>query len=156
MKKLIALTIAVIMVFALAACGGGGETDAPETPAPDPAPSPNPTPAPQEPDGDFFPGLSNDEIPEILMRKAGQVESAVKEPSGDPDYTSEITIVLAGCPMHFYSILSDHYNGGAISSELPLEEDQMRFYTFDWGIIELSNKELLINDGKIKIVAKVY
>jgi len=151
MKKILVLTIAILMIFMIAACGGGGGAT-PDEPATNPPTAPPPT----EPEGDFFPGISDDDLPEIMKRKAGRVESATFVPSSDPDFTSEIFITLADCPMHFYSILSDHYNVGALSSELPLEEDQMRYYTFDWGVIELSNKELLINQGEIKVHAKIY
>ena len=48
MKKLIALLLALVMVFALAACGGEGETTTTEPPADDTTPGADPTP-PAEP-----------------------------------------------------------------------------------------------------------
>jgi len=154
MKKFFALILAVVMILALAACGGGsGGTQTQSTPRPD---TPTPAPTPVEIEGEFFPGISDDDIPEDLLRKAGSVKSAEFKPSDDPDFTSEVFIVLADAPMHFYSILSDHYNVRAISSELPLEEDQERFYFFEWGEVTLSNKELLINEGEIHIHAKIF
>ena len=48
MKKLIALLLALVMVFALAACGGEGETTTTEPPADDPPPVDDTTP-PEEP-----------------------------------------------------------------------------------------------------------
>jgi len=150
MKKVFAVTLAIIMIFALAACGGGSAPAA--TPAPTPEPTPAPA-APQEIEGEFFPGLKDEDIPEDLLRKAGRVVSAEKVASNEAGFNYEVFIVLADAPMHFYSILSDHYNVRANSSELPLEEDQERNYHFDWGDIILSNKELLINEGEIHIHA---
>jgi len=152
MKKLIALMLAIVLIFALAACGGG-------TPAPTPAPTPEPTPAPTpvpEIEGEFFPGIKDEDIPDILLRKAGKVASAERVASNEAGFNYEVFIVLADAPMNFYSILSNHYEVGAESSDLPLEEDQIRTYTFDWGVIELSPKELLINEGEIRIHAMIH
>jgi len=157
MKKIITLTLSILMIFALAACGGGGDTVVPEEPPEEEETAPAPAPPVQEEiEGEFFPGLSDNEIPEVLKRKAGQVESATKEPSDDPAFSYEIVIILAGCPMNFYSILSDHYNQEAITSELPLDESLERFYTFDWGEITLSSKQMLIEEDLIKIIARVF
>ena len=152
MKKLFTLTLVAAMIFALAACSGGGAAD----PTPEPTPTPTPVPTPVEIEGEFFPGIKDEDIPEVLLRKAGRVESAILIVSEEPDFTSEVFIVLADAPMHFYSILSNHYEVAAISSDLPLEEDQVRTYVFDWGLIELSAKELLIESGEIHIHAMLH
>ena len=156
MKRIIALTLAVILVFALAACGGGSSGSGGNNSQPELTPTVTAPPAQEEVDGEFFPGIKDEDIPEDLMRKAGRVAKAEKTPSDDPDFSYEVFIVLEDAPMHFYSILSDHYNVRANSSELPLEEDQERYYHFDWGDIILSNKELLINEGEIRIQAFIH
>jgi len=156
MKKLLALLIAMIMIFTLVACGGGGGGDTSAgsaTPAPERTPAPTPPP---EIEGEFFPGIKDEELPEILLRKAGRVESAEKVASNEAGFNYEVFIVLADAPMNFYSILSNHYEVGAISADLPLEEDQVRTYTFDWGVIELSPKELLIEKGELHIHAMMH
>ncbi|MCL2821418.1 MAG: hypothetical protein FWD38_11455 [Oscillospiraceae bacterium] len=157
MKKLFALILAIIMVFALAACGGGGSSGSGSGNTPSggqgQANVNTPPPVQEAIEGEFFPGIKDEDIPEDLMRKAGTVVSAQKIPSNNADFSYEVEIVLEGAPMHFYSILSDHYNVRAESSELPLEEDQERYYFFDWGEIILSNKELLIDEGRIIIQA---
>jgi len=153
MKKFLAMILAVLMIFTLIACGGGsgGST----TPDPTPTPTPTPTPEPEE-EGDFFPGIANEDIPEILMRKTGTVENAVKVPSENPDYSYEVYITLADVPMNFFSILSNHYQVGANEYDVPLDESLGRSFTFDWGRIEMSNKELLIAEEKIEIHAFMY
>ena len=154
MKKLLTMIIVVIMIFTLTACGGGGGgTTEPAAPTPEPTPAPTPPP---EIEGEFFPGIKDEDIPEILKRKAGRVASAERVASNEAGYNYEVFIVLADAPMNFYSILSNHYEVGAISADLPLEEDQVRTYTFDWGVIELSPKELLIDEGEIHIHALLH
>jgi len=153
MKKVLVLMLVTIMIFILAACGGGN-TD-PITPT-IPTTAPQRTPDPNEIEGEFFPGISDEDIPEILMRKAGTVESAVKVASDDPDFSYEVFIVLADVPMNFYSILSHHYQMGSTEYDVPLDESLNRTFSFDWGYIEMSNKDLIINDQKIEIHAAMY
>jgi len=153
MKKYLALILAMIMIFTLAACGGGGTPATPVEPTPEPTPAPTPVP---EIEGEFFPGIKDEDIPEILMRKAGKVTRAEKLASNEAGYNYEVFIVLSEAPMNFYSILSNHYEVGALTADLPLEEDQVRTYTFDWGLIELSAKELLIESGEIHIHAMMH
>jgi len=159
MKKLIALTIAVLMIFTLVACGGGGSGGTTSGPAQeaDPTPEPaTPTPPPQEIEGEFFPGIKDEDIPEILMRKVGIVEHAEKVESSDPAFSYEIFITLAEVPINFFSILSFHYQDASESYDVPLDESLVRTYSYDWGYIELSPKDLLIEEGRLKIHAVMY
>jgi len=160
MKKLFALTFVVIIAFTLTACGGGsssgndGTTVSNEqTPTPEAAPTPEPQ---EEIEGEFFPGISDDDIPEILLRKAGRVESASLIPSDDPEFTSEVLIVLSECPINFFSILSNHYETGSLTAELPLDESLGRSFTFDWGTLEMSSKDLIMEAGEIHVHAFIY
>jgi len=156
MKKLLVLLLVTVMIFALAACGvrGAGNTD-PITPT-IPTTAPARTPDPNEIEGEFFPGISDDDIPEILKRKAGTVESAVKVTSDSAEFSYEVFIVLADVPMNFYSILSHHYQSGSTEYDVPLDESLNRTFSFDWGYIEMSNKDLIINEGKIEVHAVMY
>jgi len=159
MKKIFALIFAIIMVFALTACGGGSSNGGGNTTQDTPTPTPTPTPAaPVEIEGEFFPGISDDDIPAVLMKKAGVVNEATFAPSANPDFTSEVTIILGNCPINFFSILSDHYNkdDGLIESDLPLDESLGRTFTYDWGILEMSSKEIIIETGEVHIHAFIY
>ena len=156
MKKLFALILVMIMIFSLAACGGGGNGGTTPDATPEPTPTPAATPPPVEIEGEFFPGIKDEDIPEILMRKTGVVESAVKIPSDNPDYSDEVFITLAEVPINFFSILSHHYQDASIEADVPLDESLGRSFTFDWGLIEMSSKDLLINEGKIEIHALIY
>jgi len=153
MKKLFALLLVTVMIFTLAACGSGN-TD-PVTPT-IPTPTPERTPDPNEVEGEFFPGIPDDEIPDILKRKAGTVESAVKVVSDDPDFSYEVFIVLVDAALSFYNILSHHYQSGSLSHVVPLDESLGRSFTFDWGYIEMSSTDLFIDESKIEIHALIY
>ena len=154
MKRVFVLVLVLVMGVTLIACGGGGGSDPVVTPTP--TATPVPTPDPTEIEGEFFPGIKDEEIPEILMRKTGVVESAVKVVSDNPDFSYEVFIVLAEIPINFFSILSHHYQSGSISAEVPLDESLGRSFVFDWGYIEMTSKELLIDTGKIEIHAMMY
>jgi len=160
MKKFFALTFAIIMVFTLTACGGGNGNNNDGTAATNestPEPEATPTPEAQEEiEGEFFPGISDGDIPDILLRKAGRVESASLVASDDPEFTSEVLIVLSGCPMNFFSILSNHYETGSLTAELPLDESLGRSFTFDWGTLEMSSKDLIMESGEIHVHAFIY
>ena len=153
MKKVFVLMLVTIMIFILAACGGGNSDPIIPT---IPTATPERTPDPNEIEGEFFPGISDEDIPEILMRKAGKVESAERVASDNPDFSYEVFIVLAEVPMNFYSILSLHYQNGSIEYDVPLDESLIRTFSFDWGLIEMSNKDLIINEGKIEVHAVMY
>jgi len=153
MKKIIVLVLVSGLIFLLAACGGGNSDPIIPT---IPTVTPERTPDPNEIEGEFFPGISDEDIPDILRRKAGVVESAVKVASDDPDFSYEVFIVLAEVPMNFYSILSHHYQMGSTEYDVPLDESLNRTFSFDWGYIEMSNKDLIINDQKIEIHAVMY
>ena len=64
MKKIIALLLALVMVFAIAACANSGKTD-PE-PAPDPAPQTDPEPTP-EPEPEPTPEPEPEPTPEVTV-----------------------------------------------------------------------------------------
>jgi len=153
MKKLLALLIGLIMVFSVAACGGGS-TD-PVVPT-IPTTAPERTPDPNEVEGEFFPGIADEDIPDILKRKAGTVERAERITSDDPEFSYEVFIVLTDTALSFYNILSHHYQSGSISHDVPLDESLGRSFTYDWGYIEMSEMDLVINESKIEIHAMMY
>ena len=156
MKKIAALVLVCLMIFMLAACNGGGGGAPDPTPTPEATPTPTPTPDPTAAGGEFFPGIPNDDIPDVLMRTAGELESAIKVPSTDPDFSYEVFIVLAEIPINFFSILSHHYESGSIEAEVPLDESLGRSFVFDWGYIEMTSKDLIIEEGKIEVHARMY
>ena len=174
MKKLLTLTFAALFLLTLAACGGGNTTTPDEPPANN---TPATTPKQNDPvvppdnggssngtssddngnnggnigsDNDFFTGIDNAIVPDILKKIVGNLESA--------DYNSgskTITIVFTDCTKDNHYELRSHYESqnfafGPVGSA----NDIFEMIT-DWGTLELSSETDVTESGVITVIAKL-